>query len=188
MLRVQRIASHLTAPLLSNDARRGGALRPLATASAARSALLTRLDAEVQAIRDAGTYKTERVLRSTQGPVIDVVGRSAPVINLCANNYLGLAGDTRVVDAAIGSLRERGFGLSSVRFICGTTDRHRELEDRIARFHGTEVRLFFNVGANNEPGRDSVPVVLRRQRRLVRSAAERRGRRDQRRAEPRVHH
>jgi len=147
MLRAQCIARHLTAAPLANDARHLAAA-PLATAtatasataSAARSALLSRLDAEVQAIRDAGTYKTERVLKSMQGPVINVVGRSAPVINLCANNYLGLAGDKRVVNAAIGSLHERGFGLSSVRFICGTTDHHRELENRIARFHGTEVR------------------------------------------------
>jgi len=75
--------------------------------------------------------------------VIKVANRSDPLINLCANNYLGLCGDKRIVKAVVQNLEERGFGLSSVRFICGTTDYHRELESRIAKFHGMQDAILY---------------------------------------------
>jgi glycine C-acetyltransferase len=87
--------------------------------------------ADVQA---AGLYKRERQIESPQGPNIRVGGRD--VINFCANNYLGLANHPAVVEAAHAGLREFGYGLSSVRFICGTQTVHRALEADIARFHG----------------------------------------------------
>ena len=112
-------------------------------ASSARAALVQRLAGDVEAVRSAGTYKTERVVTSSQAPVITVAGSTRPLLNFCANNYLGICNDERLVDAGVRSLRERGFGLSSVRFICGTTDRHRELERRLARFHGTEDAILY---------------------------------------------
>ncbi|HET9598643.1 MAG TPA: glycine C-acetyltransferase [Anaeromyxobacteraceae bacterium] len=92
-------------------------------------------------IRAAGTYKEERVLGSPQGPVIQVSGRE--VLNFCANNYLGLSSHPRVLEGARFALDRRGFGLSSVRFICGTQDLHRELEARLARFFGFEEAVLF---------------------------------------------
>jgi glycine C-acetyltransferase len=93
-------------------------------------------------MRDTGVYKPERVLDSPQGVhVVDADGR--PIVNLCANNYLGLADDARVLAAADVSLARWGFGMASVRFICGTQTIHRELEDRIAEFLGTEAAVLF---------------------------------------------
>jgi len=89
--------------------------------------------AEIQA---AGLYKEERVLTSPQGASIRVATNE--VLNFCANNYLGLSSHPEIVAAARAGLEERGFGLSSVRFICGTQDKHKELEERIAGFLGTE--------------------------------------------------
>ncbi len=89
--------------------------------------------AEIQA---AGLYKEERVLTSPQGASIRVATNE--VLNFCANNYLGLSSHPEIVAAARAGLEERGFGLSSVRFICGTQDKHKELEERIACFLGTE--------------------------------------------------
>jgi glycine C-acetyltransferase len=87
-------------------------------------------------------YKPERVLDSPQGVhVVDAEGR--PIVNLCANNYLGLADDARVLAAAEASLARWGFGMASVRFICGTQTIHRELEDRIAEFLHTESAVLF---------------------------------------------
>jgi len=85
-------------------------------------------------LQAAGLFKRERRIESPQGPVIRVAGQE--VINFCANNYLGLANHPAVVEAAHAGLREFGYGLSSVRFICGTQTVHRELEADIARFHG----------------------------------------------------
>ena len=87
----------------------------------------------LQKTRDNGTFKRERVITTRQGTRVGVAG-TREVLNFCANNYLGLSGDQRLVDAACRILEERGFGLSSVRFICGTQDIHKELEDRISRF------------------------------------------------------
>jgi glycine C-acetyltransferase len=84
-------------------------------------------------IKAEGFFKTERVLKSAQGPAIRLDdGRE--VVNFCANNYLGLANDPRLIEAAIEGLRTHGFGMASVRFICGTQDIHRELETQLARF------------------------------------------------------
>jgi glycine C-acetyltransferase len=100
------------------------------------------LQRELQAIRAAGLYKTERVLTSPQGAVVRTAdGRE--VINLCANNYLGLSSHPAVIEAAHEALRTHGYGLSSVRFICGTQDLHKALEARLARFLGTEDAILY---------------------------------------------
>lgn len=91
---------------------------------------------ELEAIRNAGLHKEERVLTSRQGRLVNVNGREA--LNFCSNNYLGLAGSDEMVMAAKASLDVYGFGLSSVRFICGTQDVHKELESHTAAFVGTE--------------------------------------------------
>jgi len=98
------------------------------------------LAAQADDIRQAGLWKSERLLTSRQGALV-TVGEGAQrreVLNFCANNYLGLSSDPRVVAAAHAGLEERGFGMSSVRFICGTQDRHKELEGSLARFFGFE--------------------------------------------------
>ncbi len=92
-------------------------------------------------IRAAGTWKEERLIASPQGPEIAVGGRK--VLNFCANNYLGLSSYPDLVRAARAALDERGYGLSSVRFICGTQDRHRELEERLAAFFGFDAAVLF---------------------------------------------
>jgi glycine C-acetyltransferase len=102
---------------------------------------------ELAGIRDAGLFKEERYIHSLQAAEIDVEfpAGAAPkkVINLCANNYLGLSSHPEVVDAARRGLDHRGYGMSSVRFICGTQDIHRELEQRLTGFLGTEDTLLF---------------------------------------------
>ena len=106
-----------------------------------------RYQQELTGIRDAGLFKEERYIHSPQGADIEVefpVGNPARhVINLCANNYLGLSSHPEVVAAARAGLEDRGYGMSSVRFICGTQDIHRELERRLTSFLGTEDTLLF---------------------------------------------
>ncbi len=106
-----------------------------------------RYQQELRALREAGLYKEERYLLSPQAAEIDVeFPKGAPprrVINLCSNNYLGLSSDPRVLAAAHAGLDGRGYGMSSVRFICGTQDVHRELEERLTAFLGTEDTLLF---------------------------------------------
>ncbi|OGL01987.1 MAG: glycine C-acetyltransferase [Candidatus Rokubacteria bacterium RIFCSPHIGHO2_02_FULL_73_26] len=104
-------------------------------------AVRTRLAAELDEIRAAGLFKGERVLESPQGAAVSVGGRR--VLNFCANNYLGLAGDPRLVRAAQDGLARWGFGLSSVRFICGTQTIHKELEAALARFLGSEDAILY---------------------------------------------
>jgi glycine C-acetyltransferase len=100
------------------------------------------LRSELDAIRASGLYKTERVIATPQGAVIKTAdGRE--VINLCANNYLGLSSHPKVIEAAHEALRTHGYGLSSVRFICGTQDLHKTLEARLARFLGTEDAILY---------------------------------------------
>ena len=95
---------------------------------------------ELAAIAQAGLFKRERIITSPQGSAIETAdGRH--VINLCANNYLGLSSHPTVIAAAHRVLDDRGFGLSSVRFICGTQDQHKELERRLSGFVGTEDSL-----------------------------------------------
>jgi len=100
------------------------------------------LQAELQGIREAGTWKDERVIASPQGPEI-VLADGRRVLNFCANNYLGLSSHPDVVAAAHRALDSHGFGLSSVRFICGTQDLHKTLERRIADFLGTEDTILY---------------------------------------------
>ena len=105
------------------------------------------LGAELEALREASLYKAERVIGSPQGPVVRVAapdGGEREVLNFCANNYLGLADDPRVVDAAHEALDRWGFGTSSVRFICGTFDVHKELEAKVSAFLGTEDTILFS--------------------------------------------
>ncbi|MBN1512864.1 MAG: glycine C-acetyltransferase [Phycisphaerae bacterium] len=105
------------------------------------------LQAELQSIRQAGLYKEERVIVSPQAADIRVVypqGQPpADVLNFCANNYLGLSSHPEVIAAARASLDRRGYGMSSVRFICGTQDIHKELEDKISRFLGTDDTILY---------------------------------------------
>ena len=103
--------------------------------------LITRLTAELEEIQQAGLFKKERIIESAQGPVIQVGGKE--VINLCANNYLGLSSHPKITDAAKKYIDERGFGLSSARFICGTQDIHKELEAKISKFLGTEDTILY---------------------------------------------
>ncbi len=99
------------------------------------------LAAELQSIREAGLYKSERVIQSSQSSEIQVGGR--PVLNFCANNYLGLSDHPRLVEAARAAMETRGFGMSSVRFICGTQDIHKELEREISDYFGTEETILY---------------------------------------------
>jgi glycine C-acetyltransferase len=103
---------------------------------------LESLRGQVAAIRESGLYKQERVISSPQGAEI-AVRPDLEVINFCANNYLGLSDDPRILAAAHAALDRWGYGMSSVRFICGTQDIHKELEDRITRFLGTEDTILY---------------------------------------------
>jgi len=100
------------------------------------------LQQELAEIEKAGLYKRERIITSAQGAEITVQG-GKEVINFCANNYLGLSGSAKVVAAAKAVMDTRGYGLSSVRFICGTQDIHKELEKKIAEFLGTEDTILY---------------------------------------------
>ena len=99
------------------------------------------LQRELADIKAAGLYKTERVIASPQRAEIEVAGRS--VLNCCANNYLGRSYDERLIEAAKRAMDERGFGMSSVRFICGCQDIHKELERAIADYFGTEDTILY---------------------------------------------
>jgi glycine C-acetyltransferase len=104
------------------------------------------LDRELAAVREAGLYKTERVITTPQGAHVQTLnaeGSPRDVLNLCANNYLGLSAHPAVLEAAHAALRSHGYGLSSVRFICGTQDLHKQLEARLARFLGTEDTILY---------------------------------------------
>jgi glycine C-acetyltransferase len=92
---------------------------------------------DIDAIKSSGLYKAERVLTSKQGPEINTTSQSN-VLNFCANNYLGLSAHPKVIQAGIDALNTHGFGLSSVRFICGTQDIHKELEEKTATYLGME--------------------------------------------------
>jgi len=95
------------------------------------------LEHELQEIRDAGLYKKERIIVTPQGPEI-ATDQGKEVLNFCANNYLGLSSHPEVIEAAIEAIRTHGYGMSSVRFICGTQDIHKELERKTAEFLGME--------------------------------------------------
>ena len=99
------------------------------------------LQAELQTIEDNGIFKKERIITSPQGAEIVVSGKT--VLNFCANNYLGLSSHPEVVQAAKDTLDSHGFGMSSVRFICGTQDIHKTLEHKIAEFYGMEDTILY---------------------------------------------
>jgi glycine C-acetyltransferase len=101
------------------------------------------LKGELRSIRDQGLHKEEWPILGHQGPEIRVQGRPQPVLNFCANNYLGLSGDPQLLQAAHQALDEWGYGLSSVRFICGTQALHVELEKRVAAFLGMEAAILY---------------------------------------------
>mgnify|MGYP000880614896 FL=1 len=100
------------------------------------------LQTELSDIREAGLYKNERVIVSPQGALIRV-GDGKEVLNFCANNYLGLSNNPELISAAKNALDTHGYGVSSVRFICGTQDLHKQLEASIARFFGTEDTILY---------------------------------------------
>jgi glycine C-acetyltransferase len=100
------------------------------------------LQNELQLIREAGLYKNERIITSAQGAEVSVSG-GEEVLNFCANNYLGLSNHPSLVEAAKEGLDSYGYGMSSVRFICGTQDIHKELEKQISAFHGTEDTILY---------------------------------------------
>jgi glycine C-acetyltransferase len=100
-----------------------------------------RIAAELEEIKASGLFKSERIITSAQGAEIMVGGEK--VLNFCANNYLGLSSHPKVIEAAHKAIDYRGYGMSSVRFICGTEDIHRELEQKIATFLGTEDTILY---------------------------------------------
>jgi glycine C-acetyltransferase len=102
---------------------------------------VSRIASELDEIRNAGLFKSERIIESPQGPEIKVNGKI--VLNFCANNYLGLSSHPKVTEAAKKYIDSRGFGMSSVRFICGTQDIHKELEAKISKFLGTEDTILY---------------------------------------------
>ena len=101
------------------------------------------LEKELQDIKEAGLYKNERVIITPQSSDIEVEGTQGEVLNFCANNYLGLADNSRLIEAAKKAMDRRGFGMSSVRFICGTQDMHKELEKAISDYFKTEDTILY---------------------------------------------
>tara|TARA_R110001632_G_scaffold85103_3_gene187096 strand:- start:2293 stop:3486 length:1194 start_codon:yes stop_codon:yes gene_type:complete len=105
-------------------------------------AIQQHLQKELVDIKEAGLYKKERIITSPQGAVI-TISTGEEVINFCANNYLGLSANAEVIQAAKDAMDSHGFGMSSVRFICGTQDIHKTLEEKIAEFYGTEDTILY---------------------------------------------
>ena len=99
------------------------------------------LQAELEQIKEAGLYKSERLIEGPQSAAIQVAGKE--VLNFCANNYLGLSNNPRLIAAAKKAMDERGYGMSSVRFICGTQDIHKQLEEAISKFFKTEDTILY---------------------------------------------
>jgi glycine C-acetyltransferase len=105
------------------------------------NAFVQRIGNEISEIKEAGLFKSERVISSAQGAEITVNGKQ--VLNFCANNYLGLSAHPKVLEAAKKYVDTRGYGMSSVRFICGTQDIHKELEQKVSAFLGTEDTILY---------------------------------------------
>ena len=103
--------------------------------------LVRRMAKEVEEIKTSGLYKTERIISSPQGAEITVNNKT--VLNFCANNYLGLSSHPKVIEAAHKAIDSHGYGMSSVRFICGTQDSHKELEKKLSEFLGTEDTILY---------------------------------------------
>lgn len=104
--------------------------------------LKPKLEKELKEIKEAGLFKSERIITSPQSAEITIAG-GQKVLNFCANNYLGLSSHPQVIEAAKSAIDSHGFGLSSVRFICGTQDIHKELEEKISKFLGTEDTILY---------------------------------------------
>lgn len=105
------------------------------------TSLVNRIASELEEIKSSGLFKQERIIESSQGAEIRVAGKK--VVNFCANNYLGLSSHPKVLEAAKQTIDERGYGMSSVRFICGTQDIHKILEQKISDFLGTEDTILY---------------------------------------------
>ena len=99
------------------------------------------LETELKSIEEAGLFKRERVITTSQGPIVKVNGKE--VIVFCSNNYLGLSSNAKIIAAAVKAMESHGYGLASVRFICGTQDIHKTLEKKIAEFHKTEDTILY---------------------------------------------
>lgn len=117
--------------------------KPAQPAPADSGRLESMLQNQLDDMKEAGTFKVERVIKTPQSSSISVRERDEPVINFCANNYLGLSDHPDLIAAAKDALDSHGFGLSSVRFICGTQDIHKQLEDTISEFHGMDDTILF---------------------------------------------
>src|SRR6185295_19445722 len=100
-----------------------------------------RIYSELQEIDAAGLIKKERIITSAQGA--EIVVNDKTVLNFCANNYLGLSSHPKIIEAAHKAIETHGYGMSSVRFICGTQDIHKELEEKISDFLGTEATILY---------------------------------------------
>lgn len=111
----------------------------------------THLQSEIKSIKEDGLYKEERIITSPQGAEI-TLNTGKTVLNFCANNYLGLSSHPEVVKAAKDTLDSHGFGISSVRFICGTQDIHKELEQKISEFYGTEDTILYAAAFDANAG------------------------------------
>lgn len=107
------------------------------------SGFKSHLSKELQDIKDAGLYKNERIIVTPQKADIKVEGTEGEVLNFCANNYLGLSDESRLIEAAKKAMDKRGYGMSSVRFICGTQDMHKELEKAISEYFHTEDTILY---------------------------------------------
>jgi len=115
------------------------------------STIKNHLSKEIQEIKDKGLYKTERIITSPQSAVIKI-STGEEVINFCSNNYLGLSDNPDVIQAAKDAMDSHGFGMSSVRFICGTQDIHKELEQKIAEFYQTEDTILYAAAFDANAG------------------------------------
>ena len=109
------------------------------------------LKKELQDIKDNGLYKKERIITSPQGAVIKI-STGEEVINFCSNNYLGLSSNKEVIQAAKDAMDKHGYGMSSVRFICGTLDIHKELEKKISEYYQTEDTILYAAALDANGG------------------------------------
>ncbi|XP_072016608.1 2-amino-3-ketobutyrate coenzyme A ligase, mitochondrial-like [Amphiura filiformis] len=132
---IMKNSSRVLAPLFNQTSRR--------YASTALASLDNIMGEVMDSIYEAGTFKPERIITTRQAAEIQVAGSSKKILNFCANNYLGLSSHPEVVEASKAALDKYGAGLSSVRFICGTQDIHKELEEKISRFHGREDTIIY---------------------------------------------
>merc|ERR1712123_8252 len=103
-----------------------------------------RIEQDLEGIKQAGTWKTEKVITTAQNVSVNLTTSQGPILNFCANNYLGLSSHPEVIQAAIEALKTHGAGMSSVRFICGTQDIHKDLEAKISKFHGREDAILYD--------------------------------------------